>query len=183
MDIGVVIRRLIPRNTFGASFLVVLNAIAGAVQGAFNAARSILKESNPGTADSSLQEWYRQLAIKYDPGLPVEVLQKEARQRAVAMGSQTLDSIRDTLQIAFPYLEVEAHTPDLSPVQYRVYGEITDESQIKKFQGLIRRIGPAEMEPLFDPIVIIKSLADTDGVLVLDTAGEEIIGRTYVEED
>jgi hypothetical protein len=178
-----VLRQLIPKRAFGPKFLAVVDAIALSVQAAFDAVRNIVREANAGTAVDSLPKWYEQLGLKYDSTLPVESLQNEARQRVIGMGRQTTEVIQSTLRIAFPFLDVDAHSEDLLPTQYRVSGEITDEGQVPKFQGLMRRIGPAEMEPLFDPIVIIKSLADTDGVLVLDTTGSEMIGRTYVEEN
>lgn len=62
----------------------------------------VITESNPGSAEDTLSEWYAQLGIKYDPTQTLNKRQERARSAYTAIGGQSKDYIESQLQKAYP---------------------------------------------------------------------------------
>lgn len=181
------LRQLIPQSVFGERLLIVVDALANAMEAAYQAARGIVRESIPSRATETLDRWFRMLNIPFDPTLPEDLNQRLARQAWTASGGQSKDALDAQIQVAFPDVEITQVTIDLSemvplaecgvvqcfdypswyggpktgeePVAYYfVTGEIEQFEELQRLTGLISRIGPAEMEPVFQ----ISVASDTE---------------------
>jgi hypothetical protein len=102
-----VLRRLIPQRVFGPRFVAVLDAIAASIQTARDTVAAIITESNPGTAETTLAEWYAMLGLRYDPTLDLDTRQALARQAYISIGGQSLNALNAAIQVAFPDVEIE----------------------------------------------------------------------------
>lgn len=194
-----VIRRLYV-SIFGDRFRSLMDAIAGAVEEAraYNAAT--VREANAGSASDTLAEWYAQLGLPYDPTLPEQLLRRQARQAWTATGGQALGVLNDQVQIAFPDVtlvrviiedenmcgegecnEMECtHYPSWLPVgaqdgsepvhYYLVEGGVEQNEELTRLNGLLDRIGPAEMEPVYQVDVLSDSETSQCGVAVCNLA-------------
>ncbi len=172
------LRQLIPQNIFGDQLLRVIDALANALSAAYDAAKGIIRESVPSQADETLQQWYDMLGIPREQTLPLELQQKIAKQAWTASGGQSKEQLDEQIQIAFPDVEVVQVTINLSEMvplaecgvvqcfdypswyggpetgeepigYYFVVGDVEQFEQFQRLIGLISRIGPAEMEPVF----------------------------------
>lgn len=66
----------------------------------------IIAESNPGTAEDTLESWFEQLRLKYDATQTLDTLQSRARQAYGSIGGQDLDYLNDRIQTAYPDVEI-----------------------------------------------------------------------------
>jgi phage tail protein X len=182
-----VLRRLIP-IPIGTKFQAMVDAIAASVEAAKATINDIIIESNPGTSDTTLRQWYAELSLKYDQTLPLATRQALARQAFISIGGQSLDVLNDAIAVAFPdaFLEVYRGTEDemcgegecgdmecstypswvpdsaqdgTEPYEfYLVSGELLQPEELTALKNLLDRIAPAEMEPVFT----LQVAGDTD---------------------
>lgn len=200
-----VLRQLIPRGLFGPQFVAVVDAIAGAVQLAYVRARSIIAESNPGTATTTLQNWYSVLGIKYDATLSLATRQEIARQSYISLGGQSLNALNNALQFAFPDVLIEPVSFDTQQMAgvgmaglmmaqdypswyagttdgtyplayYRVTGAVNDAAERTALLNLLDRIAPAEMESVTGALTIRNQTETAEAGLAM--AGLAQAGRT-----
>ncbi|MFW6312503.1 MAG: putative phage tail protein, partial [Spirochaetota bacterium] len=67
----------------------------------------IIDESLPSTAETTLPEWYTMLGLPYDATQTLETRRNQAKQSWIAVGGQNLDYLNETIQIAFPDVEIQ----------------------------------------------------------------------------
>lgn len=164
----------------------------------------VLDESNPSTADDTLEEWHDQEGIPYDSTLSTAKQQTLVRQAYSNTGGQSLAYLTEQIQIAYPdvYLEEVLTDPEfmagvgmagqmmassypawLTPVPtdgsspvfyYRVLGEVDDTSDLERIQNLLDKIMPVPYEPYFS--VTILNLTQT-AQAGLGMAGYMMAGR------
>lgn len=148
--------------------------------------RGVLTESNPGTAEEFLAEWYEQLGIKYDPTQTLANRQASASMVYGSTGGQNKDYLEEQIHKRYPdvYLDYYAIDPEFmagfgmaglmmatdypswypSPIPggadpafyYRVYGEVDQVTDLNGIYNILARIMPAPYEPIF--AVTIRSL-------------------------
>ncbi len=164
----------------------------------------VITESNPGTAEDTLPEWYDQLNIRYDDTRSVRSLQERANQIYSAIGGQSKEYIEGQIQTAYPdaYID-EYNVPYTSMVglgmvglmqvgsypvwyagdmdgefpvySYFVRGEVDDIQDLLNIQNLLSRIAPATHHPVYQ--VTIRNQTETAEV-GLAMAGLAQVGRT-----
>lgn len=199
------LRQLFPPRVFGPRIIAVMDAIAASVQSAYDFAAATVRESNPGTATETLPDWYAALGLKYDPTLTIDTRRALARQAYISIGGQAPQQLEDTLQIAFPDIEIQrveyltsqmvgAGMVGQMRVQdypswftgvedgtypyayYRVTGFVNDQNELTALLNLLDRIAPAEMERETSSIVI-RNLTETSET-GLAMVGLAQVGRT-----
>jgi len=179
------------------AFLTVLGLALGR---AYEYLQKVLTESNPGTAVDTLPDWYKQLGIQYDHTQLLSNRQQQARQRWTATGGQSLDYLESQIQTAFPYvflekvsvsdinmcgigecgeLECEGY-PSWVPPEFHdgteptallwLRGELTSDQDLDRLVGLLERIAPGEMEPVFSLTILSDTETSECGVAVCGLA-------------
>ena len=151
--------------------------------------RGVLTESNPGTADDTLEEWYTQLEINYDPTKVLTELQNRAKQAHTSVGGSSIGYLDDQIQIAYPdvFLQEVVIDPEqmagfgmaglmmasdypvwlVSPPTdgtypnffYQVLGEVDNTWDLFGILNLLDHIMPAPYEPVLS--VTIRNLTPT----------------------
>jgi len=149
----------------------------------------VTTESNPGTAEETLQSWYADLGLKYDDTQGTAGLQQRARQAQTSIGGQDKTYLEGQIQIAFPDItleEVELETEFMIGVfmvgrdmvmdypswltspptdgstpgfYYRVTGEVETVQDLLGLKNILEHIAPLHMEPVYD--VTVLQVTDT----------------------
>jgi hypothetical protein len=185
--------------------VALLDAIAASIQRARDAVAAIITESNPGTAETTLAEWYAMLGLRYDATLNLDTRQALARQAYISIGGQSLNALNSAIQVAFPDVQIEpvrigtrymagvgmaglmeatdyplwysGPTDGTYPIAYyRVTGEVNDAAERTALLNLLERIAPAEMEPETGSLVIRNQTETAEAGLAM--AGLAQAGRT-----
>jgi uncharacterized protein YmfQ (DUF2313 family) len=164
----------------------------------------ILTESNPGTAEEMLEQWYADLGIEYDSTQSTARLRKRARAAYTAGGGQSKDYIESVLQIAYPNVSLEetivendnmvgvgtvgqimttdyqswvppAAQDGTYPVYYyRVVGTVSTPYDLKGIQNILDRIAPLTHIAVYD--VTVLGITDT-GMVGLGVTGLMEVGK------
>lgn len=164
----------------------------------------IKTESNPSTAVDTLEEWFTQEGISYDPSLSVARRQELANQAYSNAGGQSPDYLNSQLQKAFPDVFLEEVYIDpvfmagfgmaglmmassypswLTPTPadgsypnfyYRVLGEVDYVSDLTRIQNLLDKIMPVPYEPVY--AVTIRNLTPS-AMAGLGMSGLMMAGR------
>jgi hypothetical protein len=143
------IENLLPPSIFQplkGDMQLLINGLSVSIQEVRDYINQVRAESNPGTANQLLKEWFIQLGILYDETLSVSQRQGIARQIYAATGGQSEGYLSDLIQIAFPGAFVKRQS---------IYGYLHVEGNVDSFEELIylfdfvERIAPAEIEPVF----------------------------------
>jgi uncharacterized protein YmfQ (DUF2313 family) len=164
----------------------------------------VLAESNPGTADETLRQWYADLGIAYDPTQSKAVLRKLARATYSAVGGQSRQYIESVLQIAYPNVSLEEtiiETENMAGVgmagqmmatdyyswvppaaqdgtypvyYYRVTGTVSTPYDLNGIQNILDRIAPLTHIAVYD--VTVLGITDT-GMAGLGVAGLAEAGK------
>lgn len=200
-----VLRQLIPRRLFGPQLVAVVDAIASAVQTAYVAIKAIIRESNPGTANDTLPQWYPALGLKYDATLTLATRQALARQAYISIGGQSLNALNAAIQVAFPDVAIQPVRYDTQQMvgigmvgqlrvqdypswyagttdgtyplaYYRVTGAVNDAAERTALLNLLTRIAPAEMEPVTGELTIRNQTETAEAALAM--VGLAQVGRT-----
>jgi hypothetical protein len=185
--------------------VALLDAIAASIQRARDAVAAIISESNPGTAQTTLAEWYATLGLRYDATLNLDTRQALARQAYISIGGQSLSALNSVIQVAFSDVQIEpvrvstgfmvgvgmvglmevtdypswysGPTDGTYPIAfYRVTGEVNDAAERTALLNLLDRIAPAEMEPETGSLVIRNQTATGEVGLAMVGLGQ--VGRT-----
>jgi hypothetical protein len=199
-----VLRRLVP-PIFGVTVKALLDAIAASIESARVKIAATVTESNPGTADTTLAEWYAMLGLRYDATLTLATRQALARQAYISIGRQSLNALNDALQIAFPDVAIEPVQFDTEQMVgigmvgqlqvqdypswyagavdgtyplafYRVTGAVNDAAERTALLNLLDRIAPAEMEPETGSLTIRNQTETAEAGLAM--VGLAQVGRT-----
>ena len=166
--------------------------------------RGVCDESEPGTAEIYLPEWYDQLGIPYDITQTLVNRRLRANQVYSSTGGQDPAYLNTQLQIAYPDVELQevfidsefmvgaamvglmtvTDYPSWYPVPipvgadpnfyYRVIGEVDQVTDLNGIQNLLSRIMPVPYEPIF--AVTIRSLTPRADV-GLGMVGLMMVGR------
>lgn len=88
------------------TFRSVVEALGTSLERARVVAQAIVDESLPSSADETLPEWFDMLGLPYDATQTLDTRRNRARQSWTAVGGQNLDYLNDTIQIAFPNVEI-----------------------------------------------------------------------------
>ena len=170
----------------------VFGELVDAIGDALNRVRDFLtqvrRESNAGTADITLEQWYAQLGIRYDPTRSIRQRRRRARQAWAAIGGQNPAYLRETIQVAFPDVDLRENlmgdyvgsmagvgqagvmqaqdyptwatdTDDDGRYQYLVSGKVDTFADFDALENLIEKIMPAQLEPIYE--VTIRSAEPT----------------------
>lgn len=198
-----VLRDLMPR--VGATLAIIRDAIGESLDALRSALDAIIWQANPGTATTSLPQWYETLGLRYDATQTLALRQALARQAFVSLGGQSLTALNAAIQIAFP--DVFLSRPTFStmlmagvgmvglmqvtdypswytgavdgsyPVDYYlVGGAVNSAAERTALLNLLDRIAPAHMEPVIGDLIIRDQTAT--GEVGLAMVGLAQVGRT-----
>lgn len=189
-------RTALPDFKVGETFGDILDALSLSLERVRVFLRGVMTESNPGTAEDTLPEWYAELGITYDSTLSLDARQKQARQKWTATGGQYLDFLNSQIQIAFPDVEIVKIVIDESDMcgtgetgdmecagypswlttiptdgtevtaYYYVTGDLDNDEDLTRLEGLLERIAPAEMEPVYSITVASETDTSQSGIAV-----------------
>lgn len=183
------LKSLISKLNTGTDFKALIDALAVSFERLRVFLRGVLTESNAGTAVDTLEEWYTQLEISYDPTQSTEVLQKRAKQAVTSVGRSDIDYLNSQIQISYPdvylqevYIDNElmagygmaglmmasSYPAWLTPAPtdgsypnfyYQVLGEVDNTWDLYGIENLLDHIMPAPYEPVYN--VTIRNLTPT----------------------
>jgi uncharacterized protein YmfQ (DUF2313 family) len=201
------LRGHLPKWRLGFDFRAVIDALAVSYSRLRLFFRGILTESNPGTAEDTLSEWYEQLGIHYDSTKDIESLQRRARQAYSTIGGQAIGYLTEKVQEAYPDVELEevfiepefmvgsgmvgdmmvrdyptwiASPPtdgEYPNFYYRVTGAVDDTWDLYGVENLLDRIMPAPYEPNF--AITIRNISET-GMVGLGMVGLMMVGKEEI---
>lgn len=98
-------RSLLPTGPpwrLGGTFGGIIDAIALSLDRVQVFVDDVRRESNPGSAEETLQQWYAQLGINYDDTQTLSKRQKRARSAYTAIGGQSKDYLEELIQRVYP---------------------------------------------------------------------------------
>ena len=160
----------------------VFGDLVDAIGDVLNRVRDFLiqvrQESNAGTADITLEQWYAQLDIRYDPTRSIRQRRRRARQAWAAIGGQNPAYLRETIQVAFPDVDLRENLmgdyvgsmagvgqagvmqaqdypswtddPDSDGrYQYLVEGSVETTEDFESLENLIEKIMPAHLTAVY----------------------------------
>ena len=183
------LRSLISKLKTGVDFSALVDALAVSFERLRAFLRGVLTESNPGTADDTMEEWYTQLEIDYDATKNLSELQARAKQAHTSVGGSSIGYLNEQIQIAYPDVFLEEVTiaqeqmagfgmaglmmasnypswlvsPPVDgtyPIFYfRVLGAVDYTWDLFGIQNLLDHIMPGPYEPVF--AVTIRNLTPT----------------------
>jgi len=157
----------------------------------------VITESEPSTAVETLEEWFTQEGINYDPSQSTARLQDLANQSYSNTGGQSPAYLNEQIQKAFPdvYVEENLTSPELMvgsgmvglmmvtdfPISgadpwflYTVRGEVDSVSDLDRIKNFLDKIMPVPYEPVF--AVTIRNLTPS-GMVGLGMVGLMMVGR------
>ena len=91
-----------PPWRFSGVFGSVLDAVGLSLDRMREFLWGVVTESNPGSADDTLREWYAQLGLNYDPTQTLKKRQARARSAYTAIGGQSKDYLDSIIQRTYP---------------------------------------------------------------------------------
>ena len=183
------LRGHLPKICLGSDISAVIDALSLSFERLREFLRDVLTESNPGTSEDTLSEWYEQFGIRYDSTLSLTMRQARAKQAHTSVGGQSIGYLNEQLQIAYPDVELQEVYIDATlitgsgmagrmmatdypswlpspPVDgtypnfyYRVYGEVEFSTDLYGIQSLLSHIMPVPYEPVY--AVTIRNLTPT----------------------
>ena len=198
------LKSLISKLKTGVDFTALIDALGDSFGRLVTFFRGVLTESNPGTAVDTLEEWYTQLEISYDPTQLTKTLQNRAKQAHTSVGGSSIGYLNDQIQIAYPdvFLQEVVIEPEqqagfgqvglmmvsdypswlpVPPVDggypnfyFQVLGEVDDTFDLFGIQNLLDHIMPAPYEAVFS--VTIRNLTPT-GMVGIAMTGLAMVGR------
>lgn len=68
--------------------------------------KSVIAESNPSTANETIEEWFDMLGLYYDATQPLDNLRKRAKQAYTATGGSSKEYLEEQIQKAYPDVRV-----------------------------------------------------------------------------
>lgn len=175
-------KKLIPLKGFiwsilsGSFFEKLLEALAEEPIRIRDYLRTIVRESNPGTAIDTQEDWYQQYSIEFDPTKSVSDQQAETLERFIALGDQDIVYLQDQVTKAgFTLVTVIENTLPFGGATnncgvaqcgvaqcgnggglgadwifyFYVIGEVTDDSELNRLKTLIQRLSPGHCIPIY----------------------------------
>lgn len=139
--------------------------------------KTIVRESNPGTAIDTQEEWYQQYGLKYDSTKTDEEKQAETLERYVALGDQDIVYLQaQVTKAGFTDVILIENAPPLGentnecgPAEcgvaecwngaglgtdwifhYFVNGEVEGEQELFRLKDLLQKITPGHLVPIFN---------------------------------
>ncbi len=183
------LKSLISKLKVGVDLTALIDALGDSFGRLVTFFRGVLTESNPGTADDTLEEWYTQLEIAYDATKLTEELQNRAKQAHTSVGGSSIGYLNEQLQIAYPdvflqevfidpefqagfgmaglmmasnypsWITSPSVTGEYPNFFYRVLGEVDNTFDLFGILNLLDHIMPAPYEPVL--AVTIRNLTPT----------------------
>ena len=103
-----VLRGLFPAVRIVGDFRLLQAALGASLDRLRLHLRGIVTEAIPSGATTTLEAWYNMLGLPYDATLTTHHLQLMAKQAWTATGGAAVESLRETIQIAFPGVDIES---------------------------------------------------------------------------
>lgn len=193
------LKNLLPRGSawnLPTTTRQVVEALGASLERARVFSGSVLDESLPSTATETLAEWYAMLRIPYDATQTLATRRSRARQQWTATGGQSSSNLTEIIQIAYPSVSIlpsveffdspegagEGEAGRMVATEgnfiwayFGVDGEVQSITDLLRLTGLIDRIAPAEMEPVYTVTIINTTPAGEAG---LGMAGLMQAGRS-----
>jgi uncharacterized protein YmfQ (DUF2313 family) len=183
------LKSLLSKFKMGVDLTAVIDALSLSFERLVQFFRNVIKESNAGTAIDTLEDWYTQLEINYDPSKLIKELQHRAKQVHTSTGGCSIGYLNEQLQIAYPDVFIQEVFIDpefqagfgmaglmmasnypawLTPAPtdgtypnffYQVLGEVDSTFDLFGIQNLLDHVMPAPYQPIYT--VTIRNLTPT----------------------
>lgn len=179
---------------FPGYFQDLLNALNKEPERIRDFLRTVVRESNPGTAVDTQQEWYEQFALKYNDTKTLEEKQAETLERYIALGDQDIIYIQDQITKAgFTQVILLENVPpdeensnvcgeaicgeaecwdgnglgDPWIFHYFVTGTVDNKQESDRLEALLEKLAPGHLIPVF-------SVIESDNVCGEAVCGEAV---------
>lgn len=144
-----------------------------------NYLKTIVRESNPGTAIDTQEEWYQQYGLPYNSTKSLSEKQAETLERYIALGDQDIVYLQDQVNkagfLGITLIENMSSQGSQNNVcglaktghavcwsggtfgsdwifQYFVNGEVDNSGELRRLKDLLQKIAPAHLVPNFNVI-------------------------------
>jgi len=176
--IGKAVRRLLPAGMAWRGNHLLIEGLDAALDRVRDYLRAIVSEARPGSADATIDEWINLLRLSVPVDLPLSGKQAAAAAEWAAIGGQSLEYVNAKIQAVFPdiYIEevggAEAGTAGVGEVgaavtettneytfNYYVYGVYPLYRDFSRLQGIIARIAPLHLVPIYSVTTTDRDVA------------------------
>ena len=193
------VEKLIPKKgflwrIFPGHFQDLLNALNEEPKRIRDFLKTIIRESNPGTAIDTQEDWYQQFGLPYNPTKSDEEKQAETLERYIALGDQDIVYLQDQLDKAgFDSVILSENLPPAGDennecgaaecgaarcwngrgygsdwiFHYFVDGTVDTKGEADRLEALLEKLAPAHLVPVF-------SVIESDNVCGPAECGEAI---------
>jgi hypothetical protein len=150
----------------------VLDALAESIDRVLAFLSDVRAESTPRTATNTIGEWYASMGIKYTPTIDLTTARGQIDSAYTSVGGQSIGYLNDQVKKQFPGVSIEEQGSDFS---YLVFGDVNTTNDYSSLLGLIDRLAPLHLAPVFN-IRIIETL--TTAYTGISIAGKARTGNT-----
>jgi len=174
------VNKLVPKKgflwkLFGGHIESFLDALSEEPKRIKSYLQTIVRESNPGTAIDTQEEWYELYGLIYDDSKTITEKQGETLERFTALGGQDIVYLQDKIEKAgFTTVTLVENIP-ADPknnvcgiartgvarcfgdggmgldwiFHYYVTGTVADKVELKRLQSLLQKLAPGHLIPIF----------------------------------
>lgn len=173
------VEKLIPKKGFlwrilPGHFQDLINALNEEPKRIRDFLRAVVRESNPGTAIDTQEDWYQQYGLPYNPTKSTEEKQAETLERYIALGDQDIVYLQDQVTKAgFDGVTLIENVPVVGDENnecgvaecgaavcwagsgfgsgwifyYFVNGEVESEEELNRLKSLLQKLAPGHLVP------------------------------------
>ena len=178
------VEKLIPKKgflwrIFPGHFQDLLNALNEEPKRIRDFLKAIVRESNPGTAIDTQEDWYQQYGLPYNPTKSTKEKQAETLERYIALGGQDIIYLQDQVTKAgFNNVTLVENTPPPPEktnvcgvarcgaavcwdglgygagwiFHYLVTGSVDTKGEADRLETLLEKLAPAHLVPVFSVV-------------------------------
>jgi len=117
--------------------------------------RGIVLESNPGTAEATLQEWFNQYDAAYKTAGAVSVKRAQMVARWIALGGQDIIYLQNALnQAGYGSVTIVEGVPPTDTFVFYLQGTLNTTEDALGLSALVQRLSPAHCAPDYTGIAL-----------------------------
>ena len=176
------VEKLIPKKGFlwrivPGYFLDLLNGLNEEPKKIRDFLKAIVRESNPGTAIDTQEDWYQQFGLIYNDAKSLAEKQAETLERYIALGDQDITYLQDqiekagfldvTLLESYPLSGDENNECGVAECgaavcwnalglgsgwifHYYVNGTVDNDQELTRLKNLLQKLAPGHLVPIYD---------------------------------
>jgi uncharacterized protein YmfQ (DUF2313 family) len=143
-------RTLLPRGVFGRDFHRVYRAISQSLQRAYEFSRGTLRESRPGAATDTIDQWAADLAVDVSKINDIGTKRRRVATAWFSAGGQSLEYVEGEIRRELNKISIS----ETATNQYEISGDVQTTAAYQRLQGLVGRLAPLHAEPTYSVRII-----------------------------